>query len=316
MHYFEELTAHSTPCALTIGTFDGVHRGHAALVARLRKEAESRGLETAALTFTDMPYRYFAPEECSRLLTLPNEKRTAFARIHMDRLYLIPFNASIAERTAEEFVRDELLEKLKVRLLVIGPDFALGKGRSGNASALRSLGEKLGFEVVVLEEKVMDEGPISSTRIRECIEDGHARTAARLLGRVFSFEGEVVSGRQLGRTIGFPTLNLQPNVRKVLPANGVYAVRAAFNEGADSNILLRPDNTLPGAMNIGVRPTVSGIGLTVELHIIDQNVATPPQRVRVHVMERLRDERKFAGLDELKSQLVRDIDRARHLLTT
>ena len=153
----------NTPCALTIGTFDGVHRGHALLVEKLREEAVRRELPTAVLTFQDMPYCYFKPDECARLLTLPSEKIAAFSALNIDNLLVAPFNRAIAETTAADFAQRVLVEKLRVKLLVIGPDFALGKGRSGNVEALQKLGAQLGFEVVVLRDKLQDEGAISST---------------------------------------------------------------------------------------------------------------------------------------------------------
>jgi riboflavin kinase/FMN adenylyltransferase len=186
-----------TPCALTIGTFDGVHRGHASLIEKLKSEAAHRQLPTAVLTFSDMPYCYFKPEECSRLLTLPQEKIAAFEPLNIDNLLIVPFSRAIAEQSADEFVQQVLIKKLRVKLLVVGPDFALGKGRTGNIEALRALGGVQGFEVVVLTEKLEDEGAISSTRVRECVEHGDVVTANRLLGRPFELSGEVVSGQQI-----------------------------------------------------------------------------------------------------------------------
>ncbi len=291
----------SQPCALTIGTFDGVHRGHGLLIARLREEAARRDLPSAVLTFQDMPYCYFKPDECSRLLTLPDEKTAAFEPLQIDNLLIVPFDQSIAEQSAEEFAHRVLVEKLKTRLLVVGPDFALGKGRAGDIAALQTLGEKHGFEVVVLRDKLEDEGAISSTRIRECVEDGHMRTAARLLGRPFELSGEVVSGQQLGRTIGVPTINLQVHARKVLPSNGVYACHAFLDESS---------TRLRAALNIGNRPTVSGQSLSVEFHVIGEDIPIAPKVARLQIIERLRDERKFAGLDELVGQMKLDIARA------
>lgn len=294
------------PCALTIGTFDGVHRGHALLVARLREEAAKRKLSTAVLTFQDMPYCFFKPDECSRLLTLPDEKMAAFEPLQIDDLLVVPFDKAIAEQSADEFA-DRVLDKLlNVKLLVVGPDFALGKGRAGDIAALQTLGEKHGFEVVVLHDKLEDDGAISSTRIRECIEDGHMKTAARLLDRAFELSGEVITGQQLGRTIGVPTINLQVHSRKVLPSNGVYACYAFLDESS---------TRWRAALNIGNRPTVNGQSLSVEFHVIGQNIESTPKVARLQIIERLRDERKFAGLDELVAQMNLDIARADAILS-
>ncbi len=292
-------------CALTIGTFDGVHRGHALLVKKMREEAAKRDLQTAVLTFQDMPFCYFKPDECSRLLTLPDEKTDAFQPLEIDDLLIVPFDKTIAEQSAEEFARNVLVELLKVKLLVVGPDFALGKGRSGDIAALQTLGEKHGFEVVVLRDKLEDEGAISSTRIRECIEDGHMRTAARLLGRTFELSGDVVTGQQLGRTIGVPTINLQVHPRKVLPANGVYACHAYLDNSS---------TRLRAALNIGHRPTVNGQNLSVEFHVIGENIEIAPRTARLQIVERLRDERKFDGLAALVEQMQLDIKRAETIL--
>jgi riboflavin kinase/FMN adenylyltransferase len=293
-------------CALTVGTFDGVHRGHAFLLERLKQEAAQHNLQTAVLTFADMPYCYFRPDECSRLLTLPQEKVAAFAPQGIDQLLIVPFKKAIAEQPADEFVRRVLIEKLRLKLLVAGPDFALGKGREGDVNALQRMGEQCDFEVVVLDDKLNDEGPISSTRIRECVEDGHMKTAARLLGRPFELAGEVVTGQQLGRTIGVPTINLRAHLRKVLPANGVYAAHAFFDDSSTPH---------RAALNIGTRPTVNGQNLSIEFHVIGEEIPTPPQTARLEIVERLRDEKKFNGLDELVEQMQRDIARAGDILS-
>ena len=295
----------NTPCALTIGTFDGVHRGHALLVEKLREEAVRRELPTAVLTFQDMPYCYFKPDECARLLTLPSEKIAAFSALNIDNLLVAPFNRAIAETTAADFAQRVLVEKLRVKLLVIGPDFALGKGRSGNVEALQKLGAQLGFHVVVLRDKLQDEGAISSTRIRECVEDGHMKTAARLLGRTFELSGDVVSGQQIGRTIGVPTINLRIHARKVLPSKGVYACYATLDNSS---------TRFRAALNIGNRPTVNGQNLSVEFHVLDENIEVAPQVATLQIVEKLREEHRFDSLDELVAQMRRDFTRAKTLL--
>ncbi len=308
MQVLHELPRASLPtdCALTVGTFDGVHRGHALLIETLRREAATRGLPSRVLTFQDMPYCHFRPDDCPRLLTLPHEKQHAFARLLIDDLLLVRFGKAIAEQSAETFARQVLRGLLRARLLVVGPDFALGKNRDGDVNTLRALGRTLGFDVVVLQDKLLEnQQPISSTRTRECVESGDVAAAARLLGRPFEIEGEVVSGQQLGRTIGVPTINLRIHTRKVLPANGVYAVRAFFDE---------EETPRPAALNIGVRPTVNGANLSIEFHVIDQNIVVPPRRATLQLVERLRDEQKFPGLDALVAQMQRDIARAAEIL--
>jgi len=292
-------------CVLTIGTFDGVHRGHQHLVATARRAAMDRGLPLAALTFTDMPYCFFRPDDCPRLLTLAPEKAAVFERLEVDHLWLVPFDGAVAARTAGQFT-SELKAFLGVQLLVVGPDFALGKGRAGDVPELRRLGEKSGFEVLVLDEKVEEENaPISSTRVRQAVEAGAVEAAARMLGRPFAFSGEVVAGRQLGRTLGVPTINLQIPARKVVPAHGVYAARAAW---------VGQSTPLPVALSIGTNPSVGGTSLSIEFHVIGAEIATPPKTAQVEIIARLRGQENFATVDELVLQMRRDIEQAAEIL--
>lgn len=309
MHVYHELPRAplSLPrnVALSIGTFDGVHRGHQLLVGTLNQEAQGRGLAPAVLTFQDMPYCYFKPDDCPHLLTLPDEKIRAFAPLKIEHLFIVPFDEAIARQSAREFT-SALVKNIGVKLLVIGPDFALGRGREGDASALRELGREFGFEVVVLDEKLLDEGrAISSTRVRDDVEAGQIESAARLLGQPFSLSGEVVSGQQLGRKIGVPTINIKPHQRKVMPQNGVYAVRAFID-----------DESTPhrAALNIGVRPTVDGLKQTIEFHVIGETIDNPPRHARLELIARLRNEQKFPDLNALVSQIKSDIAQAETLL--
>lgn len=292
-------------CALTIGTFDGVHRGHQTLVARLRTEAQKRDLPSAVLTFTDMPYCLFRPDDCPKLLTVPQGKISEFAKTGLDHLFIVPFTRAIASQSAADFMA-YWKRIIGLKLLVSGPDFALGRDREGDLAALRNIGENLGFETLVLEAKLLESGaPISSTRSRGVIESGQIELSRAFLGRNYTVRGRVVAGQQLGRTIGFPTINLAPHPRKCLPKNGVYAVWARF----DGN-----DEPYPAALNIGFRPTVGGKTLAMEFHVLDETIEAPPQTARLEFVARLRDEQKFAGLDELKVQLARDVEKAREIL--
>jgi len=308
LHHELPLLPVLSDCALTVGTFDGVHRGHHALVELLRREAATRSLQTAVLTFTDMPYCYFRPDNCPCLLTLPDEKIAVFKQLAIDHLFIVPFSESLAAQSAEKFVSETLVHCAGMKLLIAGPDFALGRGREGDIPTLRTLGEWFGFDLVVLADKLLDEGEaISSTRTRECVERGDVATAARLLGRPFALSGGVVSGQQLGRTIGVPTINLRPHARKVVPANGVYAARAFFDDKAMPHL---------AALNIGSRPTVGGDNLSIEFHVIGENIPRPPQTARLEIIERLRDEQKFPSLEALVAQMQRDIARATQILQT
>jgi riboflavin kinase/FMN adenylyltransferase len=293
-------------CALTIGTFDGVHCGHQLLVENLKQSAARRALTTAIFTFQDMPYCFFRPDDCPRLLTLAHEKIEAFSALGVDHLFIIPFNSQIANMAYDAFIGEILVAQLGMKLMAVGPDFALGKNRAGNVAALRSSGETLGFEMRVLEGKLMyHDAPVSSTRVRAAIESGDIESATAMLGHTFSLEGVVVSGKQLGRTIGVPTINLKTHRRKVLPKNGVYAARAIFPDGSPH----------AAALSIGTNPTTDATDtIKVEFHVIDESIATPPESTRLEIVARLRGEEKFDSLEALIAQMQADISEVRNIL--
>ena len=290
-------------CALTIGTFDGVHRGHQTLIGRLKSEAAQRGLQAVALTFDDMPICLLRPEVCPTLLTLPEEKIAAFETTPLDHLFVVPFTRAIAGQGARQWMQS-WVENIGLKLFVGGPDFALGRNREGTIAQLREIGEQLGFEALALDGKLTEgDAPISSTRSRNIIERGEVERAVAFLGRSYHLSGRVVSGQQLGRTIGFPTINLEPSPRKCVPSNGVYAVRALW-----------AGQIYPAALNIGVRPTVDGSKRQIEFHVLNQHIVTAPDYVEIEFVARLRDEIKFPGLQALKAQLQKDTVHATQLL--
>ena len=292
-------------CALTVGTFDGVHRGHRTLVARLKEEAKLRQVPAAALTFTDMPLCFLKPDECPGLLTLPEEKIAAFAETALDHLFIVPFDAAIARQTAREFM-EFWHRHIGLKLFMGGPDFAMGRNREGNIPALRAIGAELGFEVLTLESKLLAKGlPISSTRCRQTVEAGDVDHVRDFMGRPYVLQGRVVRGQQLGRTIGVPTINMKVPGRKVLPGHGVYAVRAWW---------VGLEQPVPAVLNVGLRPTVDGKRLAIEFHVIDRDVLATPEYVHVEFVLRLREERKFEGLEALKAQIAKDIGVAKRVL--
>lgn len=292
-------------CALTIGTFDGVHRGHQSLISRLKSEADARDLPCAALTFADMPFCLFNPDDCPQLLTLAEEKIAAFAQTPLDHLFIVPFTREIASQSARDFMAF-WKQKIGLKLFVGGPDFALGREREGNISALKALGDELGFETLALEEKLPAEGaPISSTRSRGLVESGQIELAREFLGRAYKMAGKVVTGDQIGRKIGVPTINIAPHERKCVPKNGVYVIRARFDDETQ---------TRAAVLNIGMRPTVGGLRRQIEFHVLDAEIETPPENVELEFVARLRDERKFDGLDALVAQMKMDFSHARGIL--
>jgi len=294
--------------ALSVGTFDGVHCGHQRLIEVLKREAAARDLPSAVLTFQDMPYCFFRPDDCPNLLTLPHEKIAEFGKLGIDYLFIVPFDKQIAIQSYDAFATGVLREKLGLELLVAGPDFALGKNRDGNLDALKTLGQKIGFETHVLNEKIECAGaPISSTRVRGCVEKGEVEIASQMLGHDFSLEGEVVTGKQLGRTIGVPTINLEIHPRKVLAAKGVYAARAWFDGESSPHL---------AALSIGNNPTVTDENsIKIEFHVIDETIAVAPKNVRLELVTWLRSEEKFDSLDALVFQMQSDIARAKMILS-
>lgn len=293
--------------ALAVGTFDGVHRGHQLLVENVKREAASRDLQSAVLTFQDMPYCFFKPDNCPRLLTLMEEKIDAFAATGIDHLFIVPFNGDIARQSYEEFVQETLCEKLGLKLLLCGPDFALGKDRTGDVAALRELGLNAGYGMHVLDAKLLEgDKPISSTRVRAAVEAGDVREAARMLGHTFTFSGKHVEGKKLGRTIGMPTINLHVHTRKVLPANGIYAARVRFDD----------ESLHHAALSIGTNPTTDNTdSIKIEFHVLDENIEATPEIVTVEVVDRLRNEEKFDSLDALIQQMQRDLEEIRKILS-
>lgn len=292
-------------CALTVGTFDGVHRGHQSLVARLKAEADARGLPCAALTFVDMPYCLFRPDDCPLLLTLADEKIAAFAQTPLDHLFIVPFTRAIAGQSAREFMRF-WGETIGLKLFVGGPDFALGREREGDIAALKTLGQELGFETLALAEKLLQDGaPISSTRSRRIIEAGQVERAPAFLGRAYRMAGEVVTGDQIGRTIGVPTINLRPHERKCVPKNGVYAIFARLGDAAEP---------CAAVLNIGMRPTVGGLKKQIEFHVLDAHIEDVPQTAEIEFIARLRDEQRFDGLEALVAQMKLDMQTAKKIL--
>ena len=290
-------------CALTIGTFDGVHRGHQKLVGHLKRQADERGLGAAALTFDDMPICLLRPDVCPLLLTLPDEKIAAFADTPLDHLFIVPFTGEIARQEARQWM-ERWVETIGLKLFVGGPDFALGRNREGTLDRLRALGGELGFEALGLGEKLLEgETPISSTRSRGVIERGAVERAPDFLGRFYRMSGRVVAGQQLGRTLGIPTINIEPHPRKCVPANGVYAIRARWD-----------NQSFPAALNIGVRPTVNGTRRQIEFHVLGHNIKTAPATAEIEFIARLREERRFADTTELTAQMRRDLEAATQAL--
>jgi riboflavin kinase/FMN adenylyltransferase len=301
----ENIPAGLRGAVVTIGNFDGVHLGHQHIFRRLIAEAHAEQRPAVVISFEPHPKMVLHPERRPfYLITSLEEKIRYISNLGIDALILIPFTLDYAWTTAEEFIRDVLWEKLRIRKIIIGHDYTFGRGKQGNAAFLTASGNRLGFAVEVLGAFQIDGTTISSTTIRKAILAGDVRHAASLLGRPYNLAGEVVSGHHRGSNLGFPTANIRPD-KELIPPNGVYAVH-----------VILAGNRLHGALSIGVNPTFADQKLSIEVYIFDFNENIYGKILDVLFVERLRDEIRFAGPDELIAQIGRDIARVHEILQT
>ena len=303
----------SGPTFLTIGNFDGVHLGHQALLRVLQADAanHSPAAKAGLLTFDPHPMAVLQPNLPLRLLTTPQERLRLIERCGLDLGIIQPFDMEFASLTPAQFMA-VLVERLGLARLVVGPDFALGRGRSGNVDVLRTLGTRLGYDVKVIEPITCMGGEIHSRQIRQSLLTGAVTDAAQMLGRPYPIVGVVEEGERRGRTIGVPTANIRPAPQQLIPADGVYATWAHLPEGC---------STKPRASvtNIGVRPTVDGRQRRIETHLLDFPAAGESgelygQQLTISFVVRLRDEKRFDGLQALVDQIQRDISVTRRVL--
>ncbi|MFW6201122.1 MAG: bifunctional riboflavin kinase/FAD synthetase, partial [Gemmatimonadota bacterium] len=305
---------------VTVGTFDGVHRGHRAVLAALRERVDARDARGVLVTFRPHPLQVVRPEDAPPLLTTRYEKTAALAAAGVDYALVLPFTPALARYSARDFVQRILLRRLGMVELVVGYDHGLGRGRAGDTETLRALGRELGFDVRVVDAVDLGDAPISSTRIRNLIAAGDVVAAAEALGRPYGLGGRVVRGDGRGLALGFPTANLEvADAAKLLPAPGVYAVRARLRRYPDRDAAtpLRPGDELPGAMHIGPRPTFRGASPAVEVHLIDY--AGAPlygTELDVDFCARLRDVEAFDSTDALVAAMRRDVRVARARLAS
>ena len=295
------LPEHDT--ALTIGVFDGVHLGHEFLIKKLKERASDGGLLSVVVTFHRHPRLVLSPRSNLTYLTSIKERIRLLESLGVGCVVTLSFTRELAELSAREFVG--LLQKyLRMRSLVVGSDFALGKRREGDALKLESLGEELHFSVEVVEPMECEGEVVSSTAIRFALSQGDMTKVSQLLGRRFTLSGQVMKGDQRGKTLGFPTANLVPDPEQALPPDGVYTTRAFVNETA-----------YPAVTNIGVRPTFDDGKRVVEVHILDfEERELYGHEIRIELVHRLRGEVRFSGADELKAQMQRDVEQTRALL--
>ena len=296
------LTPLASPHAVTIGNFDGLHRGHQAMLGKLRQEAKDRGLPSCVLTFEPHPREFFTPDQAPTRLTSLGEKAALIAAAGIDRLHILRFKRELAGLSAEEFVTRALVETLGARYVLVGDDFRFGRQRGGDLSLLHRLGSNLGFVAEALPTVRVADNRASSTAVRLALAAGDLTQASSLLGRPYSISGRVVHGDKLGRSMGFPTANIQLRHNRP-PLLGIFAVEVW-------GIAALP---LQGAASLGVRPTVQEHGrATLEVFLLDYQGNLYGRKLRVDFLKKLRDEEKYPDLDSLIAQIQRDVNNAKH----
>jgi len=283
---------------LTIGTFDGVHLGHAKIIERLRKKAIEVDGESIIITFDPHPRFVVAPNSTPiELLSTSQEKIKALQALHVDNVVIVPFTKAFSDISAEAYIRDFIVSNFHPHTIIIGYDHHFGKNRQGNYQLLESVKATYGFQLEEIPVQEIEHIAVSSTKIRAALHIGDIKKANELAGKYYTLEGVVIHGEKRGRLIGFPTANVHVgDAHKLIPANGVYAVKAYLKETAYKAML-----------NIGVRPTVSSSNhRSIEVNIIDFDQDIYDETLRIEFVDKLRDERKFNGIDELIAQLTID----------
>ena len=286
--------------AVTIGNFDGVHRGHQLVIRQLRGVAAAANLPTVVIIFEPQPIEFFAPDKAPKRLARFRDKIAYLKAQHIDYLLCLHFDADLAALSAEDFVQRILIDSLQTRHLVIGDDFHFGHQRQGNFSFLQQNSERFGFRVDETETLMQDGERVSSTRVRDCIQQEDFKRAAALLGRPYSLSGRIAHGQKLGRQLGYPTINIKMG-DKTLIVKGIFAVRV---KGIDNQ-------PLRGVASIGTRPTVNGVDTILEVYILDFNRDVYGYRVEVEFLHKIRNEEKFDSLDELTAHIAQDTAKAK-----
>ncbi len=321
------------PSVVTIGNFDGVHRGHVGVLTRMVADARAAGARSVAVTFTPHPQQVHRPDEAPPLLTGDDDRLELLEQTGLDAVLLLHYTLDFAQQTAEEFVRRYLVDGLRARTVVVGRDVRFGRGNAGDLATMVELGERYGYSVEVIEDVAPvagagdpdADGPAtpggalvdplqrrwSSTWVRELLDAGDVRQAARVLGRPHRMRGVVVHGDARGRELGFPTANLSPESDGMVPADGVYAGwlrRPAQPEGS-------PDAVLPAAVSVGTNPTFEGAVRRVEAYVLDRtDLDLYGEQVLVEFVERLRPTLRFDGVDELVARMHTDVEAVRTVL--
>lgn len=287
---------------ITIGNFDGVHIGHQKIFNYIKRKAKLIGGKSVVITFHPHPIRVLFKDHPLKLITTTEDKIKLIERCGIDITILIPFTPEFAQIEAEDFVRDILVGKLNAKWVVVGYDYRFGRGRKGDRDLLRKLGLFYGFKVTVLKAYKKKGEILSSTAVRNALIEGKIKEANLFLGRAYHLDGEVIKGMGRGSTLlGYPTANILP-LQEIIPKEGVYAVKVTIPDLAE---------TYRGVANIGKNPTFGNSNLSYEVHILDLRENLLGKKIRVHFIERLRDEKKFSSVEELKQSIAKDIEMAK-----
>lgn len=287
-------------CVATIGNFDGVHLGHQSVLAQLVEKGQELDLPTTVIVFEPQPLEFFQPGKVPPRLTRLREKLQALKRYSVDRVLCINFNERFAQLSAEEFIQRLLVDGLGIRYLLVGDDFQFGKGRNGNFAMLEQAGIEKGFQAVTMRTFGIEGERVSSTRVREALQQGNLRQAEKLLGRPYRMCGRVAHGDKIGRTLGIPTANIFLH-RKRSPLHGIFVVEVF---GLDRE-------PIRGAASIGTRPTVGGTRTLLEIHLLDFDDHIYGKHLQINFLHKIRDEEKYDTMDELKARMMQDIDETR-----
>ena len=307
MKIFHSINDFSSPkkTILTLGTFDGVHIGHKKILEKITQNTENEKYESLVLTFFPHPRMILQEESAIKLLNTITEKIDLLEKTGIENLVIHPFDESFSRLTAEEFVREILVEQFHIQKIIIGHDHRFGRNRTANIDDLIDFGKKYGFEVEQISAQEINEISVSSTKIRNALEEGDIVLANKYLGYDYFLTGTIIKGKQLGRTIGFPTANLKIEENyKLIPRNGVYIVSSIIN-----------NKTVFGMMNIGFNPTVDGENQTIEIHFFDFEADLYHQKITVSLLHRIRSEQKFDSVVLLKEQLEKDRNYAKTFLS-
>ncbi len=287
------------PAVVTIGNFDGMHRGHQKILGKVVEEARGKGQLAAVLTLFPHPLKILRPAEAPALLMTIEQRLAAFEKAGIDAALVLPFNLELSRVRPEEFARRYLVETMRASKVLVGENFRFGHRQEGNVESLEAYGRQWGFEVESVKPLTVDGKVASSSAIREALREGRVEDAQRMLGRPYALSGEIQTGTGQGRKLVVPTLNLKTE-QEMLPKRGVYATETVVCGKSYRSVT-----------NVGVRPTFDGSGTTVETHLLDFNENLTSGTMEVRFLRRLRDERKFSGAEELREQVLQDIESAK-----